>query len=73
MDVDQAQALTAPLTAAERDQVELAAAAAGKTVDDYLRDGIPAAARDPFAAALERAADTIAGRGDEIRHDYATD
>ncbi|MFJ4084935.1 hypothetical protein ACIP2Z_39080 [Streptomyces iakyrus] len=72
MDVDQAQALTAPLTDAERDQVQLAAAAAGKTVDEYLRDGIPTAG-DPFAAALERAADTIAGRGDEIRHDYATD
>ncbi|MFI7415312.1 hypothetical protein ACIBU0_42430 [Streptomyces sp. NPDC049627] len=72
MDVDQAQALTAPLTAAERHQVQLAAAAAGKTVDEYLRDGI-ATADDPFATALERAADTIAGRGDEIRHDYATD
>lgn len=72
MDVAQPQALTAPLTAAEREQVQLAAAAAGKTVDEYLRDGITAA-DDPFAAALERAAETIAGRGDEIRHDYATD
>jgi uncharacterized protein (DUF1778 family) len=73
MDVDQAQALTAPLTAAARDQVQLAAAAAGKTVDDYLRDGITTAAYDPFADALERAADTIAGRGEVIQHDYATD
>ncbi|MFD9397154.1 hypothetical protein ACFWBB_42425 [Streptomyces sp. NPDC060000] len=73
MDVDQAQALTAPLTAAERDQVQLAAAAASKTVDEYLRDGITAAVYDPFAAALERAADTIAGRAEEIQHDYATD
>ncbi|SEE82284.1 hypothetical protein SAMN05216483_6658 [Streptomyces sp. 2131.1] len=72
MDVDQARALTAPLTAAERKQVKLAAAAAGKTAEEYLRDGITTAG-DPFAAALERAAATIAGRGDEDRHDYATD
>ncbi|MEV8344603.1 hypothetical protein [Streptomyces niveus] len=71
MNVDQAQALTTPLTAAERDQVELAAAAAGKSVDEYVRDGITTAAYDPFVAALERAADTIAGRanGDRIQHD----
>jgi hypothetical protein len=70
MDVDQAQAVIAPLTAAERDQVQLAAAAAGKTVDAYLRDGITTA-DDPFAAALEQASDTIAGRTDRIQHDYA--
>ncbi|MFD9190364.1 hypothetical protein ACFWCA_19300 [Streptomyces phaeochromogenes] len=50
--------------------MQLAAAAVGKTVDEYLRDGIPAP-HDLFAAALERAADTIAGRTDVIPHDYA--
>ncbi|MGX1268036.1 hypothetical protein [Streptomyces phaeoluteigriseus] len=72
MDVDQAQALTAPLTAAEREQVQLAAAAAGRTVNEYLCDGI-LTGDDPFAAALEQAADTIAARNqvERVQHDYA--
>ncbi|MFI6020581.1 hypothetical protein ACIBCP_23440 [Streptomyces sp. NPDC051287] len=72
MDLAQAQAITVPLTAAEHDQVQRAAAAAGKTVDNFLRDAVLIAAYDPFFAALEQAADTIAARdGDMIRHDYA--
>ncbi|MEU1895714.1 hypothetical protein [Streptomyces pristinaespiralis] len=66
-------ALTVPLTAVERDQVQLAAAAAGKSVDEFLRDAVLEAANDPFLAALEQAADTIAARprADRIQHDYA--
>jgi uncharacterized protein (DUF1778 family) len=62
-----------PLTAAERAQVEIAAAAAGKTFDDFVRDAVLTAAYDPLVVALERAADTVAARGtaDRIRHDYA--
>jgi uncharacterized protein (DUF1778 family) len=73
MDVAQARALTVPLTAAEQDQVHRAAAAAGKTVDDFTRDAVLTAAYDPFLAALEQAANTIAARatGDRIQHDYA--
>lgn len=73
MDVAQARALTVPLTAAEQDQVQLAAAAAGKTFDEFVRDAILDAANDPFLAALEQAADTIAGRADRIQHDYDSD
>ncbi|MEU2909149.1 MULTISPECIES: hypothetical protein [Streptomyces] len=62
-----------PLTAAEQDQVQLAAAAADKTVEEFLRDAVLNAANDPFLAALEQAATTIAGRADRIQHDYATD
>jgi hypothetical protein len=72
MDVAQTQVLTVPLTAGEQDQVQIAAAAAGKTVDDFLRDAVLTAAYDPFLAALEQAADTIAGHADRIQHDYAT-
>ncbi|MCX5182609.1 hypothetical protein [Streptomyces sp. NBC_00268] len=61
-----------PLTDAEQDQVQIAAAAAGKTVDDFLRDVVLTAAYDPFLAALEQAADTIASHADRIQHDYAT-
>ncbi|MEU2585290.1 hypothetical protein ABZ612_20480 [Streptomyces avermitilis] len=73
MDVAQAQAFTVPLTVAEQDQVQRAAAAAGKTVDDFMRDAILTDAHDPFLAALEQAATTIAARAaeDRIQHDYA--
>jgi uncharacterized protein (DUF1778 family) len=73
MDVAQAQAFTVPLTAAEQDQVQRAAAAAGKTVDDFMRDAVLTAAYDPLVDALERASSTVAARSaaDRIRHDYA--
>lgn len=73
MNVAQARAVTVPLTVAEHDQVEVAAAAAGKTVDNFLRDAVLTAAFDPFLAALERAADTIASLDPEdmIQHGYA--
>lgn len=73
MDVDQAQAVTVPLTAAERHRVELAAAVAGKTTDAFVRDAVIAAAYDPLVDAIERAADTVAARraADQIRHDFA--
>ncbi|MCG8971802.1 hypothetical protein [Streptomyces sp. CL12-4] len=68
-------ALAVPLTAAEQDQVYRAAEAAGKDVDDFMRDAVLAAADDPFLAALDRAADTVAARSDadRVQHDYATD
>ena len=73
MDVDQHQAATAPLTAAERAQVEIAAAAAGKTFDAFARDAVLTAAYDPLVVALEQAADTVAARtqADQVQHDYA--
>ncbi|MEU1273483.1 hypothetical protein [Streptomyces sp. NPDC005799] len=73
MDVAQTQVLTVPLTTGEQDQVRIAAEATGKTVDDFLREAVLTAAYDPFLAALERAADTIAARASEdlIQHDYA--
>ncbi|QOV40197.1 hypothetical protein IM697_18420 [Streptomyces ferrugineus] len=72
MDVAQTEVLTVPLTAAEQNQVQIAAAAAGKTVDGFLRDAVLTAAYDPFLAALEQAADTIAGHADRIQHNHAT-
>ncbi|MFF7838823.1 hypothetical protein ACFZC6_08405 [Streptomyces ossamyceticus] len=73
MDVAQAQAFKVPLTDAEQDQVQLAAAVAGKTVDEFMRDAVLDAAHDPFLKALEQAATTIAARAqdDRIQHDYA--
>lgn len=73
MNVARPQALTVPLTAVEQDQVQLAAAAAGKTVDAFIRDAVLDAAHDPFLEALEQAATTIAARADDDRmqHDYA--
>jgi uncharacterized protein (DUF1778 family) len=67
------QPLTVPLTAAEHDQVQRAAAAAGKTVDDFMREAVLTAAYDPFLAAIEKAADTVAARraAEQIRHDFA--
>ncbi|MFF1600772.1 hypothetical protein ACFVYV_25240 [Streptomyces mirabilis] len=73
MDVAQSQAATVPLTAAERAQVENAAAVAGKTFDDFVRDAVLTAAYDPLVVALDRAADTVAARAqaDQVQHDYA--
>ncbi|RPE39674.1 hypothetical protein EDD90_2691 [Streptomyces sp. Ag109_O5-1] len=58
-----------PLRAAEQDQVQLAATAAGKTVDAFMRDAVLHAAHDPFLAALEHAATRAAA--DRIQHGYA--
>lgn len=62
MDPANTEALTVPLTAAERDQVERAAAAAGRSVEEFMRNAILEAATDPFLLALEQAAATIAAR-----------
>lgn len=70
MDAIPAEGLQLHLTAAERDQVRRAAAAAGQTPGEFMRDAVLDAAADPFLAALEKAADTIAAR-DRIQHDYA--
>jgi hypothetical protein len=72
MDVAQTQVLAVPLTDTEQNQVQIAAVAAGKSVDDFLRDAVLSAACDPFFIALEKAADTIASHADRIQHDYAT-
>jgi uncharacterized protein (DUF1778 family) len=73
MELAQANALTVPLTAAERDRVERAAATAGRSVEEFVRTAVLDAATDPFLAALEQAADTVAARAaeDHVRHDYA--
>lgn len=73
MDLAQAHALTLPLTAAERDQVERAAATAGRSVEEFVRVAVLDAAADPFLAALEQAVATVAARlaEDRIQHDYA--
>lgn len=73
MDVAYVQAVRVPLTATERDQVQRAAEASGQTTEQFMRHAILAAAADPFLAALEQAADTVAARarGDVVRHDYA--
>ncbi|MET9776203.1 hypothetical protein ABZ023_18415 [Streptomyces sp. NPDC006367] len=63
----------APLTPDQYLQVQRAAAAAGKSVEDFARDAILDAAEDPFLAALDRAADTVAAQAqaDRLQHDYA--
>ncbi|WP_345670862.1 hypothetical protein [Streptomyces similanensis] len=73
MELGQAHALTVTLTAAEHDQVKRAAAAVGQGPDDFVRTAVLAAAADPFIAALERAAETIAARDqhERIQHDFA--
>ncbi|MGW4087060.1 hypothetical protein ACWEGS_28910 [Streptomyces sp. NPDC004822] len=73
MHVARVSALAVPLTATEQEQVHLAAEAAGKDVEDFMRDAVLAAANDPFLASLEQASDTIARRvaGDQVQHDYA--
>lgn len=73
MYVARVSAIAVPLTAAEQDHVHRAAEAAGKDVEDFMRDAVLAAANDPFLAALEQAADTIAARENRVQHDYATD
>ncbi|GAA2439466.1 ribbon-helix-helix protein, CopG family [Streptomyces glaucus] len=73
MDTAHAQALTVALTAPELDQVQHAAAAAGQSIDEFVRTAVLEAAYDPFLVALDQAADTIAARAqaDRIQHDYA--
>ncbi|WP_409473524.1 plasmid mobilization protein [Streptomyces sp. HC307] len=73
MDLAQAQALSTPLTAAEHDQVQRAAAAAGQSVEEFVRAVVLGAATDPLFAALEQAVDTVVARAadEQIRHDYA--
>jgi uncharacterized protein (DUF1778 family) len=63
MDSKATQALPVALTAAERGQVERAAAAAGLSVEEFMRNAVLEAAADPFLLALEQAAATIAARG----------
>ncbi|MCD9904577.1 hypothetical protein LUR56_39885 [Streptomyces sp. MT29] len=73
MDHDPFTLLTLPLTPAEQGQVAHAAAIAGQSVDDFVRAAVLAAATDPFLAALDQAADTIAARrGGPVQHDYAS-
>lgn len=73
-------ALAVPLSAAEQEQVHQAAEMAGQDTEDFMRDALVRAAdailgtdADPFDAALEQAAKTIAGRAthDRMQHDYA--
>ncbi|MFG2761527.1 hypothetical protein [Streptomyces wuyuanensis] len=71
MEAAPAHAVAVPLTAAQRDQVRRAAAAAGQTVEEFMTAAALAAATDPFLTALEHAADTIAARAERIQHDYA--
>ncbi|MFF4543667.1 hypothetical protein ACFY1J_05380 [Streptomyces sp. NPDC001406] len=73
MDLAQAQALSAPLTAAELDQVQRAAAAAGQNIEEFVRTAVLDAAADPFLDALDQAVASIAARaqGEHIQHDYA--
>jgi uncharacterized protein (DUF1778 family) len=68
-----ALALSAPLTAAQHDQVQRAAAAAGQSVEEFVRTAVLDAATDPLRDALERAVDTVTRRAaeDRIQHDYA--
>ncbi|MFB6700225.1 hypothetical protein [Streptomyces rubiginosohelvolus] len=73
MDHDPFAALTLPLTPTEQDQVKYAATITGQSVDEFLRTAVLAAATDPFLAALDQAADTVAAStGHEpVQHDYA--
>ncbi|MFJ4988799.1 DUF1778 domain-containing protein [Streptomyces sp. NPDC088732] len=74
MTVAHAQALAVPLTAAQQDQVQRAAATAGKSVEEFMLTAVLDAAQDPFLAALEQAVDTLVARDTApIRHDYAAD
>lgn len=73
MDIAQAPALSVPLTAAEHDQVQRTAAAAGQSMEEFVRAAVLDAATDPFRDALARAVDTVLNRTaeDRIQHDYA--
>jgi uncharacterized protein (DUF1778 family) len=73
MDLAQAQALSAPMTATEYDRVQRAAADAKQSVEEFVRTAVLDAAVDPFHDALERAVRTVLNRTaeDRIRHDYA--
>jgi uncharacterized protein (DUF1778 family) len=68
-----ALALSAPLTAAQHDQVQRAAEAAGQSVEEFVRTAVIDAATDPFREALEQAVDTVTARSaaDRVQHDYA--
>lgn len=69
MDLAQAPVLSVPLTATERRYVQRAAAAAGVSVDEFVRVAVLDAAADPFRDALEQAVETVV---DQVRHDYAS-
>ncbi|MBK3639511.1 hypothetical protein [Streptomyces sp. MBT33] len=73
MNLAQAPALSAPVTAAEYDRVQRASADAGQSVEEFVRTVVLDAAMDPFHDALERAVGTVLHRTaeDRIRHDYA--
>jgi uncharacterized protein (DUF1778 family) len=71
MRIARVSALAVPLSPAEQDQVYRAAEAAGKDVEDFMREAVLDAANDPFLTALEQAADTVARRADTVQHDYA--
>jgi uncharacterized protein (DUF1778 family) len=62
MDLAPTTDLTVPLTATERDQVSRAAATAGISVDEFVRNAVLDATRDPFLLALEQAVNTAAAR-----------
>ncbi|RZU28266.1 hypothetical protein EV284_6432 [Streptomyces sp. BK022] len=70
MDIACPAPLFASLTAAERVEVERAAAVAGQPVEEFVRAAVLDAARDPFLAALDQAVTTVVTR-DRIQHDYA--
>ncbi|MFC9498404.1 hypothetical protein [Streptomyces sp. NPDC056982] len=61
------------MTAAQQNQVQRAATAAGQSVEDFVRSAVLDAATDPFRDALERTVDTDTHRAaeDRIQHDYA--
>ncbi|MET7573355.1 hypothetical protein ABZT04_33395 [Streptomyces sp. NPDC005492] len=72
MDLAQVSALSVPLAATEHDQVQRAAAAAGQSVEEFVRAAVLDAAIDPFRDALDQAADAVARAAeDRIQHDYA--
>lgn len=62
-------AFSAPLTVTEYQQVQRAAAAAGLSVDEFVRAAVLEATADPFRDALEQAVETVA---DRVQHDYAS-
>ncbi|WP_181801437.1 hypothetical protein [Streptomyces shenzhenensis] len=73
MDLAQAQALSAPVTAAEYDRVQRAATGARQSVEEFVRAAVLDAAMDPLCDALNQAVDTMArhAASGPIQHDYA--
>lgn len=69
MDLAQAPAVSAPLTPTEYHQMLRAAAAAGLSIDEFVRAAVLDAAADPFRDALEQAVETVA---DRIQHASAS-